>query len=124
MMRSNVVGSRVGRTCADGSKQRKYLKPDEYAASPTSDLESIFGTLRIDAYGQRTVGIFDIPGAYLHALVPDDKSIIMKLRNEFVDIMCKVDPKYKKYACWENGKKVLYLRVLQAIYGCIESAML
>ena len=39
-------------------------------------------------------------------------------------IMCSVNPEYKPYVRTENGKKVLYLRVLKAIYGCIESALL
>jgi len=36
--------------------------------------------------------------------------------------MCKVNPQYKKQVRNERGKKVLYLRVLKALYGCIESA--
>ena len=48
----------------------------------------------------------------------------MKLRGQFVDIMCEVNEEYKQYVVYENGQKVLYLQVLQAIYGCIESALL
>ena len=48
----------------------------------------------------------------------------MKLRNTFVDIMCNVNPEYKKYVRFENGKKVLYVQVMQALYGCIQSALL
>ena len=48
-------------------------------------------TLLIDAYEEQDVAIFDVPGAYLHALLPKDKNIIMVLRNEFVDIMCDVN---------------------------------
>ena len=113
-----------GRTCANGSTQRKYLRQDETVASPTVGLESILSTLLVDAHEGRAVGIFDIPGAYLHAEMPKEKLVIMKLRGEFVDIMCEVNPKYKPFVKIENGKKVLYLRVLRAIYGCIESALL
>jgi hypothetical protein len=42
----------------------------------------------------------------------------------FVDIMCKVNADYLPYVVYENGKKVLYVKILQAIYGCIESALL
>ena len=56
-----------GRTCADGSSQRQYLKQDESVASPTASLESIITTLLIDAHEGRDVAIFDVPGAYLHA---------------------------------------------------------
>ena len=39
--------------------------------------------------------------------------------------MKQANPKYKKYVhCYNNGRKVLYLCVLQTIYGCIESTFL
>ena len=41
-----------------------------------------------------------------------------------MDLMCQANGKYLKYVTYENGKKVLYLCVLRAIYGCIESALL
>ena len=70
------------------------------------------------------MAIFDVPGAYLHAKFPDDKTVLMRLRDEFVDIMCDVNPEHKNYVKVIGGKKLLYLRVLRAIYGCIESALL
>ena len=48
----------------------------------------------------------------------------MRLVGRFVDIMCEVNPEYKQYVRYERGIKVLYLRVLRAIYGCLESALL
>ena len=47
----------------------------------------------------------------------------MKLRRKIVDIMCKVNPEHEKNIVYENGQKVLYMEILQAIYGCIESAL-
>ena len=38
-----------GQTCADGSGQRNYLKPDESVVLPTVALESLFVTLLINA---------------------------------------------------------------------------
>ena len=68
--------------------------------------------------------LFYFPGAYLHASLPDNKHIVMVLRDEFVDIMCNVNPEYNKHIITlKNGKRVLYLKVLRAIYGCIESAL-
>ena len=66
-------GVMKGRTCADGSKQRRYLKPEDSVASPTASNEAILSTFMMDAYEQRFVGVFDIPGAYLHALMKHDK---------------------------------------------------
>ena len=78
----------------------------------------------IDALEERDVGIFDVPGAYLQAEIPKEKNMVMKFRGELVDIMCDVNPEYKKYAIEEKVKRVLYVRVLREIYGCIESALL
>ena len=36
--------------------------------------------------------IFDVPGAYLHAEIPEEENATMKLRGEFMDIMCSVNP--------------------------------
>jgi hypothetical protein len=41
-----------------------------------------------------------------------------------VDILCDVNPYFKKDIRIVNEKKVLYVQVFQAIYGCIESALL
>ena len=117
-------GKIKGRSCANGSQQKKYLKEDESYSSPTCQLESHTSTLVIDAYEKRDVAIFDIPGAYLHAETPKDKKMIMIFRNEAVDILCQENPEFQQYAKVVKGKKVLYVEILQAIYGCIESALL
>ena len=116
-------GTMKGRTCADGSSQRKYV-PREEASSPTLSLEALVGILLINAYEERDTAIFDVPGAYLHAKIPDDKFAILKIEGEFVDIMCDVNPEYKDDVRYENGKKVLYVQILMALYGMIESALL
>jgi len=64
----------------------------------------------------------DVEGAYLHADMED--FVIFKLVGEAVDIMCQVNPKYKKFVVVEHGKKVLYLQLLKALYGCVQSALL
>ena len=81
-------------------------------------------TLVIDAMERRDVAVFDVPGAYLQTPMPKDKNILMVIRGQFVDILCDVNPKYREHVRMINGKKVLYVKVLRAIYGCIESAML
>ena len=40
-----------------------------------------------------------------------------------MDIMCEVNPEHTMNVVYENGRKVLYMAVLKAIYGCIESAL-
>ena len=73
-------GKIKGRTCADGAKQRKYVKEGEIMSSPTAVLESIVATFLIDAYEERHVAIADVPGAYLHAEMPPGKMVLLKLR--------------------------------------------
>ena len=61
----------------------------------------------------------DVPGAYLQAsLEPNDNReyVIMKLVDEFLNIMCEVNPEHKKNAVYENGQKDLYAEILKAIY--------
>ena len=38
--------------------------------------------------------------------------------------MCEVNPDYKPYVQYETGNKVIYVKFLIEIYGCIESDML
>jgi hypothetical protein len=118
-------GTIKGRSCANGSKQRKYLKEGESVASPTVSTEANLSTLVIDAFEGRDVAVYDVPGAFLQSNIPHGKVLHMRLRDEFVDIMCQVNPDYIPFVITDKkGRKVLYIRILQAIYGCIESALL
>ena len=78
----------------------------------------------IFAYEKRATAVFDVPGAYFHADIPDGKFTLLKITGQFVDIVCEVNPEFKQDVRYENGKKVLYVRILKAIYGMIESALL
>ena len=124
LMKKKRCGKIKTRTCANGSKQKRYLKYEEITASPAVSLEAIIGTLLIDANKERDVAIFDIPGAYLHAEMLADKKLLIVFRDEFADIMYDVNNEYRQYAREERGKKVLYMKVLRVIYRCIESALL
>ena len=70
--------------------------------SPTLSLESLFTTLVIDAHEERNVATFDIPRAYLHADMPSDKNMILKLRGHFVDIMYDINGEYRQYVRYEQ----------------------
>ena len=94
-------GKIKGRTCANGSCQRNFVKAEHNFASPTASLESILTTLIIDAYEGRDVAVADAPGAYLHAKFPKDKKVVLKLTGEFADIMCLVNPEYSKHIIYE-----------------------
>ena len=116
-----------GRTCADGRPQcLLYDKAD--TSSPTASSDAIMLMIMIDAIERRDVATADVTGAYLNAEMDD--FVLMKLAGEDAQIMCNVNPSYAAdYTVNENGKTVLYLRLLylrlaRALYGCVRSAML
>ena len=116
-------GRLKGRSCANGSKQRSYLSEYDSVASPTVSLEGIITSLLIGAYEGRNYISFDVPGAFLQANMPDDKLVILKFKGRMADMLADVNEKYRKHLIKEGGKTVLYVKVIRAIYGCIESAL-
>ena len=68
--------------------------------------------------------IFDVPGAYLNAHMPEDKLTLLNIEGRFGEIMCEVNPEHNKKVRVENGVKVLYLRLLKDLYGCMESTLM
>ena len=71
----------------------------------------------VDTYEGRDVSIFDIVGVYFYADMHNDKDVRLKLEGEIVDIMWNVNPDHIPNIRYKNGKKVIYLRVLKALYG-------
>ena len=86
-----------GRSCANGSKQRRYLKEYDSVASPTVSLEGIFATLLIGAHEGREFISYDIPGTFLQAEMADDKLVLLKLSGRIAEMMCEVNAEYKKH---------------------------
>ena len=109
-----------GRSYANCAKQRRFLKLDESFSSPTVSNEDFFSISSNGCKRKRDVSTADVPGAYLHAKMPEGKRVILKLVGIFVDIMCKANSEYEKYVVTKNGKEVLYLRIIRALYGCLE----
>ena len=110
-----------GRTCVDGRPQREYISKEQ-AASPTVSTEALLCTLVVDAHQDRYVATADIKGAYLHAEMDD--YVLVKLDGEVVDVFCELNPRYKDFVVMEGNKKVLYMRLIKALYGCVKSALL
>lgn len=97
-------------------------------ASPTAGLESLMTTLMIRVHEGRKMISFDVPGVFLQAEIEEDKSVLLKLKGQFAEMMCDINPEHRKNLHWEvqkNGKKVkvLHMIVSRAIYGCIEAAL-
>jgi hypothetical protein len=109
------------RACADGRPQQiLYNKHD--ASSSTFKTESVLLTSVIDAAEERTVGIYDIPAAFLHSTLPD--TLHMKMTGAMLKCLVAVKPdKYSKFVVSENGQDVIYLLLTKALYGCLKSAL-
>ena len=118
MKRSGKLKSRA---CANGKKQRRYIKK-ENVTSPTIQLESLILSMVIDAFEGRDVATADVVGAYLKTHMKEEVHI--KLVGEAAEIMCDVNAKYKDNIVMEKGKKTLYMRLNKALYGCMQSALL
>jgi len=118
-----------GRTCANGSTQRAYTERDE-AASPMAMTESILITATIDAKQNRDVMTADIPNAFIQTDANEKnhvvgECIIMKIRGPLVDMLLKIAPEiYKDFVVMEGSTKVLYVKMLKAIYGMLQSSLL
>ena len=117
MIKEKRDGRIKGRACADGRKQQKYRTKEE-VRSPTVHLESLMLSLLLDAREDRDVATAEVVGAFLLA------DILIKITGDAVKIMCDANEKCKKFVTYERGKPVLYMKLLKALYGCMQSALL
>ena len=105
------------RLVAGGHRQDKTLYSD--LSSPTVSTTSVFAVAAIAAKEGRLCEVADIPGAYLLA---DLKAVVhMALDKVMSEEMCKLEPSYVQYKD-ERGR--IAVRLLKALYGCVESAKL
>ena len=81
-----------------------------------------------DAHEGRDVMTADVHNAFTQTELPriDGKErVIMKLTGELVGILVNINTDlYRGYIVFENGKKILYVEVLRAIYGMLIAALL
>ncbi len=86
--------------------------------------ESVLITAVIDAHKGCNETCFDIPGAFLHADV--DKDITMVLKGRLAELMVQVAPNlYRKYITVDRkGTAILYIKMQKALYRLLRSALL
>jgi hypothetical protein len=110
------------RGCANGRKQRETTSKED-ASAPTVSIEAVMLSAVIDAMEGRDVATVDIPGAFMQADI--DEVVHVKFEGEIAEMLVKLDPKlYRKYVKDENGKTVLYVELLKALYGTLKAALL
>ena len=72
------------------------------------------------------IGILAGSGAFLKTEMPEeDEDVTVVFEGQMVDLLIRTDPKYEKYVHINKaGKKVLYVRLKKAMYGCLRAARL
>jgi hypothetical protein len=119
-------GTIKGRTVYNGKPTREWLSRED-SASPTVSLESLVLTSIIDAKEKRDVMSCDIPNAFIQANAPkldNDERIVMKITGVLVKLLVNLNPElYGPSVVIENGKPVLYVEVLKALYGMLQAAL-
>ena len=114
------------RMCANGSSQRAYIAQED-VSSPTATLEAIITTGVIDAKQRRDVMTLDIPNAFVQTKIPikGDKIILKIHGGQLVNILLELCPGvYDDYVCYKGKNKVVYVRMLKALYGMLISSIL
>ncbi len=66
--------------CADGCKQKDGTRSKQDSTSPTVAMVLVFITAVVDAYEGHNVACFNIAGAFLHADVEEDITIVLRGR--------------------------------------------
>jgi hypothetical protein len=116
-------GTIKGRACADGRKQRETAVPGA-ANYPTVAVESVMITATIEAHEGRDVAVVDVPGSFLSADM--DEYVIMTIKGRLAELMVKAARNiYRKYITLDaNNQPILYVKLQNALYGCLRSALL
>ncbi len=110
--------------CADGRPMREYISKEE-TSSPTVSTYALFCHCIIAAIERCTVYTCDICGAFLQSPWPEDKLTYLRFTRLMVDMICKIDPKYKKYVVKTfSGRKILYGKLTRGVYGTTIGAAL
>src|SRR5210317_1663971 len=116
-----------GRTVFNGAKTQDWMSKED-TTSPTAGVDSIMLTAMIDAHEGRDIMSADVPNAFIQAEMITDGSrerVIMKITGVLIDILVNKDPgRYEGYVVYENGKCVLYVIVMRALYGMLDAALL
>ena len=116
-----------GRCVYKGSQTRDWISK-EGTSSPTASHEAVCATCVIDAHEGRDVMTMDLPNAFIQTPLEQPKEGedrgTMKITGILVRYMIELDPRYRDYVVYENGKRVIYVVVLKAIYGMLVAGLL
>jgi hypothetical protein len=121
-LKEKRCGKIKGRGCTDGRPQRDYMTKED-TSSPTVAKEALILSCMIDATKHWDVATCNIPGAFMQSKMKG--KVIMKLKGVMADVIRKIDPnQYEKHTVYEQGKPVIYVILLKALYGALQAALL
>jgi hypothetical protein len=68
----------------------------------------------------------DIPNAFVQTdMETNGERVMMKIKGPLVDMLVNMDHKtYQTFVVYEGKVKVLYVKVLKALYGMLQSSLL
>jgi len=101
------------RLVAGGHQQDRTVHGDKLS-SPTVAISSVFMISVIAV-------TLDILGAYLHAKMPTDCAVYMRLNKYLSNIMIQFSNHYGKYL---NDDGTIVVRLDKALYGCVQRSKL
>ena len=83
----------------------------------------------IEAKQNRDVMTLDVPNAFVQMMIPESQDkIIMKICGDLVDILLEICPGvYDDYVVYEgkfNRSKIIYVKMLKALYGMLTASIL
>jgi hypothetical protein len=121
-------GTKKGRMVYNGAPSREWTGKDD-AKSPTASNESIMITAVIDAVEQRDIMSADVPNAFIQTHLPPTPKgvnrVVMKITGSLVDLLVEIAPEvYGPHVVYQNGRRVLYVLVLKALYGMLVASLL
>ena len=121
LIKAKRDGNLKRRTVVGGRLQR-LLYNRSMTASPTASTDAQMLLIMIDAHINRFIGTADVAGAYLKAYMKD--YVLIKFAGASVDIFCAMNPRHSRFEVVKSGGKVLYVRLVRAIYGCVKLGLL
>jgi Reverse transcriptase (RNA-dependent DNA polymerase) len=109
-----------GRVVAGGHRQDRTLFQDSEISSPTVALTSVLAMAAVAAHEGHHVMTLDHKAAYLNAEMRGPR-VDMLLTPEVAEILCKLDPKHRRFL---RPDRKIAVKLKKALYGCIQSAVL
>ena len=80
-------------------------------------------TAVVDTYEHPDVAIVNIPGANLSADMEEEVQLCLLVQMAYMMVRTASEV-YAKYVTIQNGKPILYVRLLKALDRCLRSALL